>query len=118
MKTAKKTSPHAALHAVPQNRMRPVHPGEILREEYLEPLGVSSNALAHALGVPTNRVTEIVREKRAVTAETALRLAQVLNTTPEFWLNLQMTHDLRLAQSSPAAKKISSIPPMRLSLHA
>ena len=88
---------HLMSH-VPKNRMRPVHPGEILREEYLAPLGLSANALAEALGVPANRVSAIVAGKRAVTADTALRLARAVATSPEFWLNLQTAHDLALAK--------------------
>ncbi len=77
------------------NHMRPIHPGEILREEYLVPMGMSANALAQAIGVPANRVTDIVRERRAITAETALRLGKALRTSPEFWLNLQKMYELR-----------------------
>jgi addiction module HigA family antidote len=80
------------------NRMRPIHPGEILREEYLAPLGMSANALAAALHVPTNRLTSIVAGKRSVTADTALRLARAFRTSPEFWLNLQQAYDLRVAE--------------------
>ncbi len=80
------------------NRMRPVHPGEILREEYLVPLGLSANALAAALGVPANRITLLAREARAVTADTALRLARYFGTTPGLWLTLQATYDLRVAE--------------------
>ena len=81
------------------NRMRPVHPGEILAEEMQE-MGMSANALAKALGVPANRVTAILNERRGVTADTALRLSRYLGTTPEFWLNLQKTFELRTAQIS------------------
>ncbi len=70
------------------------HPGEILREEFMEPLGLSSTALAIALRVPANRISEIVGERRAISADTALRLARYFGTTPEFWLNLQTAHDL------------------------
>lgn len=80
------------------NRMRPIHPGEILREEYLIPMDMSPNALATALSVTAARINEIVKEERGVTAETALRLARYFSTTPEFWLNLQMAYELRLAQ--------------------
>ena len=83
----------------PRNAMRPIHPGEILREEYLVPLNMSANALAQAIGVPANRVSQIVVGERAVTADTALRLARALGTTPEFWLNLQQRYELRLAES-------------------
>ncbi|WP_395406415.1 HigA family addiction module antitoxin [Pseudoduganella sp. UC29_106] len=80
------------------NRMRPVHPGEVLKEEFLEPLDMSATALAQALNVTPARINEIVRGERGVSPETALRLARYFNTSAEFWLNLQMTHDLRSAQ--------------------
>ena len=79
------------------NRMSPVHPGEVLAEE-LQELGISANAVAKALAVPANRITLILNGSRAVTADTALRLARYLGTTPEFWLNLQKTFELRTAQ--------------------
>ena len=78
------------------------HPGEVLREEFLAPLGMSSHQLAEAIDVPANRISEIVRENRSVTADTALRLAEHFKTTPEFWLNLQMAHDLTKLQSARA----------------
>jgi len=78
-----------------KNGMRPIHPGEILREEYLVPLDMSANALAQALGVPANRISAIVAGERGVTADTALRLARAFGTTPEFWLNLQQSYELR-----------------------
>ena len=77
-----------------KNGMRPVHPGEILRDE-LEALGLSANALSKALGVPVNRITAILNGRRGVTANTALRLARYFGTTPQFWLNLQKTWELR-----------------------
>jgi addiction module HigA family antidote len=76
------------------------HPGEVLREEFVAPLGISANGLAIALRVPATRIGEIVREQRGVTAETALRLARYFGTSPEFWLNLQQAHDLSLAQQA------------------
>ena len=82
----------------PKNGMRPVHPGEILSEEFLKPLALSARTLAEALGVPHNRVSGIVSGKRDVTPDTALRLGRAFDTTPEFWLNLQQAHDLRLAE--------------------
>jgi addiction module HigA family antidote len=85
------------------NRMRPIHPGEILLEEYLKPLNMSANALATVLGVPANRISAIVAGKRSVTADTALRLARAVGTTPEFWLNMQMVHDLRVAEMESGA---------------
>jgi antitoxin HigA-1 len=75
-----------------------VHPGEILREEFLKPLAMSANRLAIELRVPAPRISEIVRERRAITAETALRLARFFGTTPHFWMNLQMAYDLRTAE--------------------
>ncbi len=85
----------------PSNRI-PTHPGEVLREEYLEPLGQTQVALARHLGVPVQRINELVRGKRGVTPDTAWLLSQALNTTPEFWLNLQAAYDL--AVSRPAKK--------------
>ena len=77
--------------------MRPVHPGEILNDE-LQELGMSANALAAELGVPTNRVTAILKGQRGITADTALRLSRYFGTTPQFWLNLQKTFELRTAE--------------------
>ena len=89
-----------------RNRMRPVHPGEILGEE-LEELGLSANALAKALDVPTNRVTAILKGQRGVTADTALRLARYFGTTPQLWQNLQKAFELRVAEieSGPQIEK-------------
>jgi antitoxin HigA-1 len=75
------------------------HPGEVLREDYLKPLGLSARALAEALYVPSNRISEILRERRDVTADTARRLARYFGTTPDFWLNLQTQFDLGRAPS-------------------
>ena len=80
-----------------KNAMRPVHPGEILREE-LEELEMSANAFAEALNVPANRISAILKGQRGVTADTALRLSRYLGTTPQVWLNLQMTFELRVAE--------------------
>ena len=85
-------------------RRIPIHPGEILREEFLVPLGVTQVALAEHVGVPLQRVNALVRGKRGVTPQTAWLLAQAFETTPEFWINLQAAHDL--ARSRPA-KSIS-----------
>jgi addiction module HigA family antidote len=78
---------------LPENRV-PTHPGEILREEYLVPLGITQVALAAHLGMPVQRINEVVRGKRGVTPDTAWKLAQAFETTPDFWLNLQALHDL------------------------
>ena len=79
------------------NGMRPVHPGEILGEE-LQELGLSANALAKALGVPTNRITAILKGQRGITADTALRLSRYFGTTPQLWQNLQKAFELRVAE--------------------
>jgi addiction module HigA family antidote len=81
--------------ARPVNRMRPVHPGEVLREDYLVPLGLSVNALAVALGVPATRIHEIVKERRAVTADTAARLARYFGGDAASWLVMQANFDLK-----------------------
>ncbi len=88
----------------PKNKMRPIHPGEILREEFLKPLGMSAHALALELKVPAPRINEIVRERRAITSDTALRLARYFGTTPQFWLNLQTSYDLRITEQQVGSK--------------
>ena len=82
----------------PINKMRPIHPGEVLREEFLVPLGVNAHALAMALKVPAPRINDIVRERRSITPDTALRLARYFGTTAQFWLNLQASYDLKIAE--------------------
>ncbi len=77
--------------------MPPLHPGEMLREEFMKPLGMSANALAIALRVPVTRISEIVRERRGITADTALRLARYFDMSPQFWMRLQMDFDLESA---------------------
>ena len=81
------------------NALPPIHPGEHLRDE-LEELGLSARALASALGVPVNRITQILREQRGVTADTALRLGRYFGTTADFWLNLQKLYELRCAEQT------------------
>lgn len=81
-----------------KNGMRPIHPGEILREEYMVPLGLSSNALARALGITPARINDIVRERRGITGDTALRLARYFGTDAQSWLNLQTAYELRVAE--------------------
>jgi addiction module HigA family antidote len=76
----------------------PIHPGEILREEFVAPMGLSASKLAQALDVPTNRVTQIMNGKREISADTALRLARAFGTTSEFWLNLQKLYELEMAE--------------------
>lgn len=82
---------------IPENRI-PTHPGEVLLEEFLKPYGLTQVAFAKHIGVPVQRINEIVHGKRGVTPETAWLLAQAFGTTPEFWINLQTTHDLALSR--------------------
>jgi addiction module HigA family antidote len=95
------------------NGMRPIHPGEILREEYLQPLGLSVNALAIKLRVPATRLHEIVKERRSITADTAMRLARFFGGDAQSWLNLQSSYDLRLAEISHAAEISEDVKPYR-----
>jgi addiction module HigA family antidote len=91
----------------PADRLRPVHPGEVLREDFLAPLGLSVNALAMALGVPSTRIHEIVKERRTVTADTALRLAQYFGGDAASWLALQANYDLKtLPTRAEIAKRV------------
>ena len=94
------------------NKMRPIHPGEILREEYLAPLGMSAHALAMALHVPAPRINDIVRERRAVTPDTALRLARYFDTSAQFWLNLQTSFDLKRIEQQAGNKIAQEVRPM------
>ncbi|WP_293232287.1 HigA family addiction module antitoxin [Paludibacterium sp.] len=91
--------------------MRPIHPGEILREEFLSPLAMSANALALALHVPAPRIYDIVRERRGVTPDTALRLARYFDTTAEFWLNLQTAFDLKQAEREAGERIAEEVRP-------
>ena len=84
--------------------LSPVHPGEILREEYLEPLGMSAGALARKLNVPRTRVERLVAEETPVTVDTALRLARFFQTTPEFWMNMQTGYDLKRLSADKKAE--------------
>ena len=80
------------------DKLAPIHPGEVLLEEFIKPMGLSQNQIALALRVPARRINEIVHGKRRLTADTALRLARYFNTSPRFWLGLQMDYDLDIAQ--------------------
>lgn len=97
-----------------KNNMRSIHPGEILREEFLEPLGMSANALSMELRVPAPRINEVVRERRGVSTDTALRLARFFNTTPQFWLNLQTSFDLKQTELEVGKKIEHEIHPMQV----
>ncbi len=90
----------------PRTLMPPVHPGDILREDFMKPLGLSINKLALELRVPATRIGEIVHERRRITADTALRLARYFRTNPEFWLNLQNFYDLEVSRRSGTAFEI------------
>lgn len=81
-----------------KDRLPPIHPGEILREEFLSPLGMSVNQLALALRVPATRMNDIVNERRGITADTALRLSRYFGTTPRFWMNMQASWELEVAE--------------------
>ena len=81
------------------NKMRPIHPGEILKAE-LEELNLSANAFAKALDVPTNRITAILNKQRGITADTALRLARFFSSSPDFWMSLQSSYDVKLARAA------------------
>lgn len=92
--------------------MAPIHPGEVLLEEYLEPLGVTQHRLAVAINVPPRRINEIVHGKRRITADTALRLARYFGTTERFWLNLQGRHDLEV-EKDRLGGVLDAIEPLR-----
>jgi addiction module HigA family antidote len=92
----------------------PIHPGEILLEEFLKPLKISQNALSRDLDVPLQRINQIVLGKRAITVDTALRLAKYFGTTPELWLNLQARYDLEMARDTSLVETIDRTVRMRL----
>lgn len=94
-----------------KNGMRPVHPGEILREDFLAPLNLSVNALAQHLRVPTSRMNDIVLERRGVTPDTAMRLARYFGGDAESWLNLQQAYDLKIAEQEHGAEITNEIAP-------
>lgn len=94
-----------------KNGMRPIHPGEVLREDFLVPLGMTASALARALHVPSSRVNDIVREKRGITVDTALRLSRYFGGDPTSWLNLQQAYDLKLTANVLMQKIIDEIEP-------
>ena len=100
---------------IPTNRP-PVHPGEVLREEFLEPMGLSQVELADRLSIPFQRVNMIVREKRAVTPDTALRLSKLFGTTVDFWMNLQLACDVYEAEHAPEARSIQKIEKLQLAV--
>ncbi len=89
--------------------IKPIHPGEILEEEFLTPLGLSQNKLGVDLGVSPRRINEIVQGKRSITADTALRLSRYFNISPEFWLGLQMDYDLAIEQDEKAQRIVKEV---------
>jgi addiction module HigA family antidote len=96
-------------------KIKPVHPGEILREEFMQPFGLSMNRMAMDLRVPVTRIADIVNEKRGITADTALRFARYFNNTPSFWMNLQTRYDLEVAEDEIAAKVERDVLPLHQS---
>ena len=96
----------------PQNKMRPIHPGEVLREDFLAPLQMTPHALAIALRVPASRMNDIVLERRGVTLDTALRLARYFGGDAQSWLNLQIAYDLKQAQKELAPKISKEVMPL------
>jgi len=97
-------------------KLKPVHAGEILHEEFMKPLGLSMNKLALDLRVPVTRIAEIVHERRAITADTALRLGRYFKTTPVFWMNLQVRYDLEVAEDGQAEKIARDVQPLEASV--
>ena len=95
-----------------RKELAPVHPGEILQKEFLEPMGISQNRLAIALHVPARRINEIVLGKRSITADTALRLARYFRMSPQFWLGLQMDYELDIAEDALNGQIKEEIKPM------
>lgn len=93
-------------------KLPPLHPGEVLREEFLVPLGLSPGALAKTTGVPRTRIERIAAETTGITADTALRLGKALNTSAQLWLNLQNTYDLEIAKQGKVGRQIEEIEPV------
>jgi addiction module HigA family antidote len=87
-----------------EEKLKPVHPGEVLLEEFLKPMGLSQNRLALSIGVSPRRINEIVLGKRSITADTALRLARYFDMSPQFWLGLQMDYDLDVTEEAMAER--------------
>jgi len=93
-------------------KLQPIHPGEVLREEFIKPMGMSQREFAEKIGVTHTRLNQIVNEKRSVTADTALRLAKALGTTPEFWMNLQARYDLDQTRDVSGTKIEQEVRPL------
>ena len=96
----------------PKNGMRPVHPGEVLREDFLTPLGMSANALANALSVPASRINDIVLERRGVTVDTAMRLTRYFGGDVQTWMNLQIAFEIKIAEKALSKRVQAEVQPM------
>ena len=96
----------------PKNGMRPVHPGEVLREDFLKPLGMSANALANALSVPASRINDIVLERRGVTVDTAMRLTRYFGGDVQTWMNLQIAYEIKTAEKALSKRVQSEVQPL------
>ena len=96
----------------PKNGMRPVHPGEVLREDFLKPLGMSANALANALSVPASRINDIVLERRGVTVDTAMRLTRYFGGDVQTWMNLQIAYEIKTAEKTLSKRVQAEVQPL------
>ena len=96
----------------PKNGMRPVHPGEVLREDFLKPLGMSANALANALSVPASRINDIVLERRGVTVDTAMRLTRYFGGDVQTWMNLQIAFEIKTAEKALSKRVQTEVQPL------
>lgn len=101
-----------------KKKLKPVHPGEILRHEFMEPLRLSMNKIAMDLRVPVTRIADIVAERRGITADTALRFARYFKNSPAFWMNLQVRYDLEVAADEIAAKVERDVRPLEIARSA
>jgi antitoxin HigA-1 len=98
--------------AAPRNALRPVHPGEVLREDYMMPLGLSANALAQALKVPASRINDIVLERRGITVDTAMRLVRYFGGDVQSWMNLQTAYEIKQAEKDLAKRIEQEVVPL------
>ena len=114
MSKSSTTTKMAGIRAAATPNRVTTHPGEVLSEEFLKPLGLSVNALAMALRVPATRVGAIVKGERAVTADTALRLARFFSTSPEFWMNMQTRYELDVAEDEFLARIVREVHPREI----
>ena len=99
---------------MPKRKMKPIHPGEVLSEDYLKPLRVSQNALAKAIAVPADRISEIVRGRRGISGDTAVRLGHFFDTTPDLWIGLQADYEIEVARDR-LGEKLKEMPRLRRS---